>query len=101
MLSSDLKYGPCPPARDFGSRVSGLVFLEEISQQIYFSVFVDLNDSLMRLFFVFLMALSWGSTLLFQLMTGSLNNYLYHLFYFFFLFLTKFSESFRLVDKLK
>ena len=24
-LSSDLKYGPCPPARDFGSRVSGLV----------------------------------------------------------------------------
>ena len=22
--SSDLKYGPCPPARDFGSRVSGL-----------------------------------------------------------------------------
>ena len=23
--SSDLKYGPCPPARDFGSRVSGLV----------------------------------------------------------------------------
>ena len=25
--SSDLKYGPCPPARDFGSRVSGLVFL--------------------------------------------------------------------------
>ena len=24
--SSDLKYGPCPPARDFGSRVSGLVY---------------------------------------------------------------------------
>ena len=24
--SSDLKYGPCPPARYFGSRVSGLVF---------------------------------------------------------------------------
>ena len=23
--SVDLKYGPCPPARDFGSRVSGLV----------------------------------------------------------------------------
>ena len=23
--SSDLKYGPCPPARDFGSRVSSLV----------------------------------------------------------------------------
>ena len=23
--SSDLKYGPCPPARDFDSRVSGLV----------------------------------------------------------------------------
>ena len=23
--SGDLKYGPCPPARDFGSRVSGLV----------------------------------------------------------------------------
>ena len=27
--SGDLKYGPCPPARDFGSRVSGLVFLHE------------------------------------------------------------------------
>ena len=26
--SSDLKYGPCPPARDFGSRVSGLVFVQ-------------------------------------------------------------------------
>ena len=25
--SSDLKYGPCPPARDFGSRVSSLVWL--------------------------------------------------------------------------
>ena len=25
--SGDLKYGPCPPARDWGSRVSGLVFL--------------------------------------------------------------------------
>ena len=24
--SSDLKYGPCPPARDLGSRVSGLVY---------------------------------------------------------------------------
>ena len=24
--SGDHKYGPCPPARDFGSRVSGLVF---------------------------------------------------------------------------
>ena len=26
--SSDLKYGPCPPARDFGSRVSGLVIIK-------------------------------------------------------------------------
>ena len=25
--SSDLKYGPCPPARNFGSRVSGLVLI--------------------------------------------------------------------------
>ena len=24
--SSDIKYGPCPPARDWDSRVSGLVF---------------------------------------------------------------------------
>ena len=24
--STDLNYGPCPPARDCGSRVSGLVF---------------------------------------------------------------------------
>merc|ERR1712105_195421 len=24
--SGDLKYGPCPPARDFGNRVSGIVF---------------------------------------------------------------------------
>ena len=29
-LSNDLKYGPCPPARDFGSRVSGLVPLGRI-----------------------------------------------------------------------
>ena len=26
--SGDLKYGPCPPTRDFGSHVSGLVHLE-------------------------------------------------------------------------
>ena len=26
--SIDLKYGPCPPARDFGSRVCGLVELQ-------------------------------------------------------------------------
>ena len=26
--SGDLKYGPCPPTRDFGSRVSGLVLKE-------------------------------------------------------------------------
>merc|ERR1712148_158008 len=25
--STDLEYGPCPPARDWGSRVSGLVFI--------------------------------------------------------------------------
>ena len=25
--SADLNYGPCPPARDWGSRVSGLVFI--------------------------------------------------------------------------
>ena len=29
--STDLKYGPCPPARDWGSRVSGLVFSNFIS----------------------------------------------------------------------
>ena len=29
--SSDLKYGPCPPARDLGSRVFGLVYLAEIA----------------------------------------------------------------------
>lgn len=35
--SSDLKYGPCPPARDFGSRVSGLVndYLSCFNQQQY------------------------------------------------------------------
>ena len=33
--SSDLKYGPYPPARDFGSRVSGLVFLNT-TENIYF-----------------------------------------------------------------
>ena len=27
--SGDLKYGPCPPASDWGSRVSGLVIREE------------------------------------------------------------------------
>ena len=25
--STDLEYGPCPPARDWGSRVSGLIFI--------------------------------------------------------------------------
>ena len=28
--SGDLKYGPCPPARDFGSRVSGLVYFPKV-----------------------------------------------------------------------
>ena len=28
--STDLKYGPCPPARDWGSRVSGLVELRAV-----------------------------------------------------------------------
>ena len=27
---SDLEYGPCPPARDWGSRVSGLVFCRPV-----------------------------------------------------------------------
>ena len=31
--SSDLKYGPCPPARDWGSRVSGLVQCEHCQMQ--------------------------------------------------------------------
>ena len=30
--SGDLKYGPCPPARDWGSRVSGLVFITAPAQ---------------------------------------------------------------------
>ena len=29
--SGDLKYGPCPPARDFGSRVSGLVMIARLT----------------------------------------------------------------------
>ena len=29
--STDLKYGPCPPARDWGSRVSGLVLMKRVS----------------------------------------------------------------------
>ena len=28
--SSDLKYGPCPPARDWGSRVFGLVYIKDV-----------------------------------------------------------------------
>ena len=35
--SGDLKYGPCPPTRDFGSRVSGLVFVQascEIANEV-------------------------------------------------------------------
>ena len=32
--SSDLKYGPCPPARDFGSRVSGLVLFAPDDQKL-------------------------------------------------------------------
>ena len=34
-MSSDLKYGPCPPARDFGSRVSGLVFIKHCSSPFF------------------------------------------------------------------
>ena len=34
--SNDLKYGPCPPARDFGSRVSGLVV--SLSQSLCLSI---------------------------------------------------------------
>ena len=29
--SADLNYGPCPPARDWGSRVSGLFLLDQIN----------------------------------------------------------------------
>ena len=40
--SSDLKYGPCPPAHDFGSRASGIVF----------SIFVaELCSTLVWIFF--------------------------------------------------
>ena len=40
--SSDLKYGPCPPARDWGSRVSGLVLSYSYSV-IYFFEFAHLH----------------------------------------------------------
>ena len=40
--SGDLKYGPCPPARDFGSRVSGLVFiLASLLITDFFSLFLS------------------------------------------------------------
>ena len=31
--STDLNYGPCPPARDWGSRISGLVLLQQVPLQ--------------------------------------------------------------------
>ena len=31
--SGDLKYDPCPPARDFGSRVSGLVIVKKLLKE--------------------------------------------------------------------
>ena len=31
--SGDHKYGPCPPARDFGSHTSGLVFLSKLKRK--------------------------------------------------------------------
>ena len=36
--SSDLKYGPSPPARDFGSRVSGLVSINNSNYHMKFFV---------------------------------------------------------------
>ena len=39
--SSDLKYGPCPPARDFGSRVSGLVYLGLPSTTVIIFIYCD------------------------------------------------------------
>ena len=37
--SSDLKYGPCPPTRDLGSRVSGLVlFIYSFMKIFHFEV---------------------------------------------------------------
>ena len=40
---NDLKYGPCPSARDWGSRVSGLVFIppDRTSLSIIVTVLVD------------------------------------------------------------
>ena len=38
---SDLKYGPCPPSRDFGSHVSGLVLNQEVTRQKTFAFFAE------------------------------------------------------------
>ena len=50
--SSDLKYSPCPPARDWGSRVSGLVYCDLVEKilrkkEIFsiVNVFVDIKTS--------------------------------------------------------
>ena len=40
---SDLKYGPCPPARDFGSRVSGLVLQIDQPGETKFTKFKIIN----------------------------------------------------------
>ena len=43
--SSDLKYGQCPPARDWGSPVSGLVFCFTILQELMSQVSERPGDS--------------------------------------------------------
>ena len=42
--SSDLKYGPCPPARDLGSRVSGSVFFCRCCQIVVVKDFIFVFD---------------------------------------------------------
>ena len=41
----NLKYGPCPPARDFGSRVSGLVFFRDYFQSSRAQIGFRLNTT--------------------------------------------------------
>ena len=44
--SSDLKYGPCPPARDFGSRVSCLVSCDHATLKEALSVRLSVGPSI-------------------------------------------------------
>ena len=47
--SSDLNYGPCPPARDFGSHVSGLVLSQILLRILFKPILLVVVNMIMQL----------------------------------------------------